>query len=176
MSVDLEELEEKIWWSYLHEDLRELLRQSVLLVKTVKKWDKSQSEERYSFRDYSFVVFPAAKAYEGFLKTLFLDIKVISEETFYGKRFRVGKALNPALKGHLRKKEGIYDKIVEICGGRDLADSLWSTWKTCRNLLFHWFPNEKNAITFEEAEQRVERVISSIDLAFGECKIDRKSD
>ena len=160
-------LENKVWWGYIDEDLQELLKEAMLLVKRVDEWDEH-------FHDYSFVVFPAAKAYEGFLKNLFLDLKLITEQDYSGKRFRIGKALNPALKSRFRKKISVYDRIVEYCGGKDLADSLWDTWKTCRNVLFHWFPNEKNAIDFAEAKQRVERVINTFDIAFKECKMEKE--
>lgn len=161
------ELERKAWWSYLEEDLQELLREAVLLVDKVGKWEQK-------FHDYAFIVFPAAKAYEGFLKKLFLDMGFITEEQFYGKRFRVGKALNPALEKHLRKKYSVYDKLVGFCAGDErLADVLWNTWKQCRNLLFHWFPKERNAISFEEAKEKVSIVLDAIDKAFKECKIKR---
>ena len=158
------DLENKVWWSAIHEDLRELLVESVLLIKEVESWNEK-------FHDYAFVVFPAAKAYEGFLKGLFFELQFISDKDYYGKHFRVGKALNPALDPDLRKKEGVYDKVVEYCGGKKLADQLWSTWKNCRNLLFHWFPHEKNAIDFAEAKSKVQNVIDSIDLAYQSCKL-----
>ena len=161
------ELERKVWWSYLEEDLQELLREAVLLVDKVGKWEQK-------FHDYAFIVFPAAKAYEGFLKKLFLDMGFITEEQFYGKRFRVGKALNPALGKHLRERYSVYDKLVGFCtGDKRLADVLWNTWKQCRNLLFHWFPKERNAISFEEAKEKVSIVLNTIDKAFKECKIKR---
>jgi hypothetical protein len=158
-------IEQRIWWAYLEEDLQELLREAVLLVNKVGSWEEK-------FHDYAFVVFPAAKAYEGFLKKLFLDLGFIREKQFWGKRFRVGKALNPALDTHLRKKYSVYDKLQNFCGDKDLAENLWATWKKCRNLLFHWFPKEKNAISFVEAKQRVEMIIDSIDKSFKECKIE----
>ena len=157
-------LENKAWWSYLEEDLQELLREAILLIDKVEGW-----EER--FHDYAFVVFPASKAYEGFLKKLFLDLGFISEKDYYGRRFRVGKALNPALEKRLRKKESVYDRLVDYCGGRELADRLWDTWRTCRNLLFHWFPKERNAITYEGAKGKVAKIIDVMDAAYKECKI-----
>lgn len=163
----VEDLEKRNWWTYIHEDLQELLKESVLLCDRVSTWDEK-------FHDYSFIVFPAAKAYEGFLKKMFLDLGFITMEDYSGKRFRVGKALNPELERGLRESEGVYDKIVEYCGGVALADRLWETWKICRNLIFHWFPNERNAITLEEAKERVEDVITSIDMAFEGCKINQK--
>jgi hypothetical protein len=159
-------LENRSWWNYIHQDLQELLREATLLVDRVGDWKEK-------FHDYAFIVFPAAKAYEGFLKTLFHDLGFITAEDFYGKHFRIGKALNPSLDTNLREKEGVYDKLVNYCQGKDLADRFWDTWKSGRNLLFHWFPNEKNAITYDEAKKRVEMILTTMDLGFKECKIDR---
>jgi hypothetical protein len=158
-------LDKKNWWQYLGKDLQGLLREAVMLIDKVSLWDEK-------FPDYSFVVFPAAKAYEGFLKLLFLERGFISEDDYYGKRFRVGKALNPSLDRRLRAKESVYDKIVQFCGGKDLGDKMWNTWKVCRNLLFHWFPNEKNAISFEQSKKKVALIIETMDAAFDGCKIE----
>lgn len=158
-------LEKKNWWEYLEKDLQGLLREATLLIEKVGLWDEK-------FHDYSFIVFPAAKAYEGFLKRLFLERGFISEEDYYGKRFRVGKALNPSLEKRLRAKESVYDKIVQFCGGKDLADKMWNTWKVCRNLLFHWFPKEKNTINFDQSKEKVALIIETIDAAFDGCKIE----
>lgn len=170
-----DKLEHNVWWEYLEEDLQELLRESSLLLERAGKWEQT-------FHDYSFVVFPAAKAYEGFLKKLFLDMGFIDKKEYLGRRFRVGKALNPSLynrdmKRHgrykrLRERISVYDKLVGYCGGKDLANELWGTWKTCRNLLFHWFPNEKNAINLVEAGQRIDTITGSMNSAFKECKIE----
>ena len=94
----------------------------------------------------------------------------ISEEDYYGKHFRIGKALNPSLPKEL-KKEGVYDKIVRYCQGRVLADKLWDTWRLSRNLTFHWFPDEKNAISLTEAGERIEMIVEAMDGAFKGCKI-----
>lgn len=156
-------LKNKPWYDYLEEDLRELLEEAFLLI------DKFEGNHQ-SFHDYSFIVFPAAKAYEGFLKKVFLDLGFITSEDYYGKHFRIGKALNPQLEPYLRK-ESVYDKLVEFTGSKVLADMLWETWKNCRNLVFHWFPEEKRAINYEDAVNRVNTVVASIDEAFKECKL-----
>lgn len=162
------DLTERVWWDYVHQDIKDLLNESNLLAAKVENWDEK-------FHDYAFVVFPAAKAYEGFLKTLFLDMGFIDEDEYRGKRFRIGKALNPSLDRKRYRGESVYDRIVEYCGGEELAKSLWDTWKNGRNLLFHWFPEEKNAISFDEAKTMVMEIIDTMDLAFGECKIESKS-
>lgn len=158
-------LQKRPWWSYLEEDLQELVKESSLLLTKVGSWDEK-------FHDYAFIVFPAAKAYEGFLKKLFLDLNLITEEQFYGKRFRVGKALNPALRPRWRKRYGVYDKLTKFCGGDNgLADTLWDTWREARNVLFHWFPNEKNAVSFDEANRKFEMILYAFDKATKECNI-----
>lgn len=157
-------LKDKPWYDYLEEDLRELLEESFELIERVPAWHDG-------FHDYSFIVFPAAKAYEGYLKKLFLDLGFIGEKDYYGKHFRIGKALNPQLEKIYREKESVYDRIVAFSKDSHLGDMLWDTWKTCRNLVFHWFPDEKRAITYDEAKQRVEKVIGAIDESYRECKM-----
>jgi hypothetical protein len=166
----MEQLENRPWWSYLGEDLQKLISTSEFIYRVVESWGADLPGGKNKFDDYSFVVFPAAKAYEGFLKKLFFDLKFITEEDYYGKHFRIGKALNPSLPKELRR-EGVYDKIVQYCGGTQLADDLWEAWRLSRNLTFHWFPNEKNAITLTEAGERVEMIVHAIDVAFEGCKI-----
>ena len=166
----IEQLESRSWWSYLGSDLQKLISASEFIYMAVQSWGADLPGGKREFHDYSFVVFPAAKAYEGFLKKLFLDLNFITEEDYYGKHFRIGKALNPSLPKELRR-EGVYDKIVQYCHGEKLAEKLWDTWRLSRNLIFHWFPNEKNAITLAEAGERVEKIIDAIDESFKECKI-----
>lgn len=167
----LEDLEKRNWWGYLGEDLQKLIKASEFIYTSVKSWGADLPGGKAEFDDYSFVVFPAAKAYEGFLKKMFLDLKFITEDDYYGKHFRIGKALNPSLPKELRR-EAVYEKIVNFCGGKDLADKLWETWRLSRNLVFHWFPDEKNAITLSEAGERIEMIIGAVDMAFTECRME----
>jgi hypothetical protein len=159
-------LEDRPWWNYVHRDMRELLTESEILVENVAKW-------KHKFHDYAFVVFPAAKAYEGFLKMLFLDMGFITQEDFYGKRFRIGRALNPALEPRFREHESVYDKLTHFCHGEELPKSLWEMWKKGRNMSFHWFPDERNAITFVEAKNIVHEIFDTMDLAFVGCKMEK---
>ena len=70
----LEALELKSWWTYLGEDIQKLLQTSEFIYKAVESWGANLPGGEEQFHDYSFVVFPAAKAYEGFLKKIFLRI------------------------------------------------------------------------------------------------------
>ncbi|OGM08471.1 hypothetical protein A2Z67_01380 [Candidatus Woesebacteria bacterium RBG_13_36_22] len=161
-----EKLEKHNWWGYIHKDLKDLVKESYLLINKVEGWEEK-------FNDYAFVIFPAAKAYEGFLKTLFYDMGFITDEEYFGKRFRIGKALNPALEENLREKESVYDKLVSFCQGKELPNALWETWKGGRNLLFHWFPDQRNAISFSEAKRIFQKILMTMDLAFVGCKINK---
>jgi hypothetical protein len=164
-------LEDKVWWDYVEPDLQELLVASEFLSNVVKSWGGDMKSGSKVFHDYSFVVFPAAKAYEGFLKKMFLDLGFITTEDYLGKHFRIGKALNPFLEERFRDNESVYDKIVKHCGGKALADQLWNAWSTGRNLIFHWFPEEKKVISFREAEVKIDLIINAMDNAFEGCKI-----
>ena len=159
----MEFLKTKKWWPYIDQDIKNLFVEAFSLVEFS---DKAEQK----FDDYSFVVFPAAKGYEGFLKKTFLDLGFISKEDYFGKRFRVGKALNPHLEENLRQ-ESVYDKLVDYCKGKKVADQLWETWRLSRNLIFHWFPNEKNILDLNEAKERLEMILSAMDSLFLECKI-----
>jgi hypothetical protein len=170
----LEQLKNRHWWNYLGEDLQELLTASEFIFLDVESWGEGIPDGKNKFHDYSFVVFPAAKAYEPFLKKLFLSLGFITEEDYYGKHFRIGKALNPSLPKELAR-ESVYNRMVQFLQSHALADKLWDTWRLSRNLTFHWFPNEKNAITLPEAGERIEMIIDAMDQAFTECKVDTKT-
>lgn len=167
-------MEKKVWWNYVEPDLQELLVLSEFLTNVVRSWGGDLPAGSKVFHDYSFVVFPAAKAYEGFLKKMFLDMGFIANEDYLGKRFRIGKALNPFLEERFRDRESVYDKLVKYCGGKELADSLWNAWTNGRNLVFHWFPEEKKALSFKDAEERIEMIIGAMDKAFKGCDIINK--
>ena len=54
-------------WSYLSDEQRGLILDGEQLL--------SDSKHLTSISDYSFLVFPFAKAFEGFLKKLFLNLR-----------------------------------------------------------------------------------------------------
>lgn len=162
----VEQLKAKNWWTYLSPDLQDLFTTSIYLLTEVDGWSNT-------FVDYSFIVFPAAKAYEGFLKKLFLDMRLITEEDYNGTHFRIGKALNPQLEKRLRDDSWVFPKLTQFCGGPDLPTTLWNTWKKCRNTVFHWFPRELRALSLEDAHDHVSMIIDALDQSFEACRMDR---
>lgn len=123
--------------------------------------------------DYSFLVSPIAKAYEGFLKDFFLKIKIIDQFSYESDRFRVGKTLNPSLR---YKRFSIYQKLIDLDdNGEELAEILWNAWKYGRNEIFHYFPNALKNLTQPEAEERIHLVLSAIIRAGEFLKLHQKN-
>lgn len=149
---------------FVSEDLKKLLRDGETLVEVV-----ASSTQTYS--DYSFVVFPFAKAYEGFLKELFFKLDLISEKEYFGHRFRIGRTLNPVLEKRFRSRDSIYDKLANYCGNKDLAEEFWEVWKKGRNLLFHYFPNNYQALTLDEAKKIIVEILAVMEKALAECRV-----
>jgi hypothetical protein len=110
--------------------------------------------------DYAFFVAPISKAYEGFLKDFFLKIGIISENEYHSDRFRVGKTLNPSLR---YKRFSVYQKLTDIHDeGEELAEDLWTAWKSGRNQIFHYFPNISQDLSKNEAEDRIDMLLKTI--------------
>jgi hypothetical protein len=110
--------------------------------------------------DYSFIVAPAAKAYEGYLKHFFLELDIIDQYSFESDRFRVGKTLNPSLR---YKRYSIYKKLADLDEkGEELAEKLWNAWKLGRNEIFHYFPGNIKKLNRAEAQERIDLILRAI--------------
>jgi len=83
-------------------------------------------EERMKsgYDDYSYVVFPIAKAYEGFLKQYFYDLGFIDYMTYSDRRFRIGRVLNPDVSPSRQDEFWMYGRLAQMCGA-GLARGLW---------------------------------------------------
>jgi hypothetical protein len=113
-----------------------------------------------SISDFSFLVAPIAKAYEGFLKDFFLKIGIISDNDYESDRFRVGKTLNPSLR---YKRFSVFQKLADYHEqGEELAETLWDAWKFGRNEIFHYFPSSYKSLSRNEAEDRISLLLRAI--------------
>ncbi len=157
-------LEQFNWFSQLESSQQELLKMAYILY---EREGKASSVELY---DYSFVVFPVAKAYEGFLKQYLFELQLIDQRTFEGKRFRIGRALNPDIRENQQDEFWLYDDLELMCG-KQVAHVLWQSWLQGRNRVVHFFPLEKHKISLSEAKERIEMMIETMDMAY-RCKID----
>jgi len=152
-----------VWRLYLKPDLNEMVEVSQLLVEEYR----GRSE---AFTDFSFMVFPAAKAFEGFLKQYFMDLEILPHKVLTSKKFRIGRSLNPDLPQRLRDKYWLYDDVVRACTP-EIARQLWETWLECRNQVFHYFPNEPKQLSYSEAEAKIDQIFEVVSQAVS-CKID----
>ena len=110
--------------------------------------------------DYSFLVAPAAKVYEGFLNDFFFKIGIIDENEHESDRFRVGKTLNPSLR---YKRFSVYKRLADYHEqGEELAEILWNAWKLGRNEILHYFPNNLKKISRTEAEDLIDLILRAV--------------
>lgn len=163
-------------WEYLSPHQKDLL----ITGEHLKEYVLSLPDRPYS--DYSFIVFPYAKAYEGFLKQLFLDIDYITEEEYESDFLRLGKLLSPNGSNGVGNGNGngtasLYNRIRDEATS-DLAKKIWQTWKRGRNELFHYFPHNYKQATLEEALEIIDNIKEAMQITFNmlfvKCKV-RKS-
>ncbi len=147
------------WLDHVDPVQRQLLVEAEYLLEREKKAQKSQQ-----IVDYGFLVYPAAKAYEGFLKHFFYRNGLIDAHMYQSDHFRIGKAVNPDLPEKYREDGWVYDDISRLFGD-DLPPRLWSTWRKCRNHVFHFKPDKLRLYTLVEAQIKVELIFSTIELA-----------
>lgn len=140
----------------LSEGQRELLNQGIFLVQIMA------DDHPHDFADYSFVVFPFAKCYEGFLKQVFFDVGFIRQEDYVGTHFRLGKVLSPALAKRLGNRS-VYAKICNNDKWCSLADEIWNAWKVGRNQVFHYFPHNLQSLQLVEAIKIVNMLLITMD-------------
>jgi len=151
------------FWFYLSKNQKDLINEGLYLMNDVIK------NHAYHFKDYSFLVFPFAKAYEGFLKQLFLDVKFISHLDYISDHLRLGKLLSPNLVNKL-KERSLYKKIKDKAG-QELADKIWNAWKIGRNQVFHYYPHNLKALTFFQAENVIDNILSVMEESYGNLKV-----
>jgi len=147
-------------WQYLAFDERSLVHDGQFLLEDATRHPDQKPT------DYSYLVFPFAKLYEGFLKQLFRDLGFLTESEWRSEHFRIGKAMSPNMARRLGKKS-IY-KEVEGRFGSELAARIWHTWKEGRNLVFHYFPHNYRALTLDQARFLIIQIIETMDAAVRE--------
>lgn len=154
-------LESEAWYLFLDESMRLLVDEALFL----RDREESLGE---TLPDYSFIVFPIAKAYEGFVKKFALEMGLLSREGYESKRFRVGRSLNPAVAEADRDEWWIYGSLKRSCGeveGQSVADLMWQAWHSGRNRLFHYFPDSKEMIGIVDASSRIDHFIEAMRAA-----------
>lgn len=141
-------------WYYLSPEQRVLVGDGEFLL------GDSEHHRDEEPTDYSYLVFPFAKLYEGFLKQLFLDLDIISSHEYNSDHYRIGKALSPNLVSRLGRRSAYRE--LERRFGVNLATRIWQTWKNGRNLVFHYFPHNYRALTLAQAKLLIEDITSTM--------------
>lgn len=153
-------------WDYMSEHQKDLIKQGFHL------HDDVLIDKRYFTYDYSFIVFPFAKAYEGFLKQVFLDMGFITEREYFSNHFRVGKVLSPSLSKRLGRRS-VYLKLYSKFG-REISELVWQTWKVGRNEVFHYYPHNIKCLSLSEAEKINETILYTMEKVVQKLKISKK--
>lgn len=154
---------DSLLWKYISEDTRGLIMDGEMLLDHAGKVPHEVS-------DYSYLVFPFAKAYEGFLKTLFLDLKLIKKSDYYGDDIRIGRILNPHFKS---KKYSVYSKLCRHNGiNEEIPEKLWKMWKKGRNQVFHYFPHNFRKLSYQEALQIIRGFAEAMATVIEKCGIE----
>jgi hypothetical protein len=154
------------FWQYLSQNQKDLILEGEYLMNDIVR------DQKLDFKDYSFLIFPFAKAYEGFLKQLFRDAKLISHLDYISDHLRLGKLLSPNLIEKLGDRS-LYLKISSVAS-KELAERIWITWKNGRNLVFHYFPHNLKAVNLEEAEKIIDDFIETMKDAYTNLKLHTK--
>ena len=113
--------------------------------------------------DYSYVVFPFAKLYEGFLKDYLLQLGIIFQKDYNSDHFRIGKVLSPHLVRRLGSRSAFGQ--LEQKYGQNLPQLLWRAWKEGRNLIFHYFPHNFQTLSKKQAESSITLLIHAMEEA-----------
>lgn len=156
---------ESTLWSYLSADIKDLFEDGEIILNFVDKY-----RDKDNITDYSFMVFPFAKGYEGFLKRFLLDTRLIREEDYYSDDIRIGRILNP---NFVKEKSNVFNKICKSKEAREVPKKLWSVWKRGRNLIFHYFPHNFRKLEYHEAIDLINEIIDAMNSAVVNCNITR---
>lgn len=148
--------------NYISEGQKDLVDEGLHLL------EHAESDHESHLQDYSFVVFPFAKAYEGFLKQVFLGAGYITRRDYYSQHFRIGKVLSPNLV-HRLGRESVYKKICDE-SGCDISERMWQTWKKGRNEVFHYFPHNLHSLNLKDARVLIEDIIATMELVVEKVK------
>ncbi len=150
-------------WTYLSEDIRGLLIDGEDLI------DHAMKHGGEAASDFSYLVFPFAKSYEGFLKKLFLDLDLIQEDEYYGDDIRIGRILNPHF---MKENKNIFGRLSESKhAGHDTANLMWDVWKKGRNQVFHYFPHNFRRLSYGESIELIQQFVQAMHAAVASCPI-----
>jgi hypothetical protein len=154
------------WYKNLNRAIRAYIDQTIVLL-------ERERASMDTFEHYGFLVFPAAKAYEGYLKNYLYTMGLVTEHQVYSEHFRIGKALNPDLPKSYRKDDWVFERLSTTCGEKT-AGLLWEAWREGRNKVFH-FNDGHESLSLVEAEMKIDMIFAAIAEA-DRCGVKLKDD
>ena len=141
------DFEKASWFTLLDDNGQRLVKLSEILY---------EREERMKtmYESYSFVVFPMAKAYEGFIKLYLKKTGILNRSDYIDVKFRIGRALNPDISDRHKDEWWLFDDLERACG-KDTARAMWNAWIECRNHVFHFYFDDEIEMDLEEAKNKL---------------------
>ena len=140
--------------NFLGRELLELYQDSCDLFENVHNFD--------NMSDYSFVLLPIAKVYEGVLKKVLIVIGLTKLADWESNpNLSVSKYFNPV--GDSRIFEALEDKARD----KSVPHIIYSTYQECRNKIFHYDLHRDDRIkTIKDAEFYKKRIEYAIEKAY----------
>ncbi len=155
--MQIRDFESSSWYAFFDENGRRLVSLSLALYERERRMHTT-------LQSYSFLVFPMAKAYEGFLKLYLKKMGLLNRGDYSDAKFRIGRALNPDISERHKDEWWLYDDVVTVCGEK-VARDLWDAWIQCRNRVFHYYFDEEVEMTLPQAEKKMEQMASAMEAA-----------
>jgi hypothetical protein len=146
-------------WEYLTPEMKELAAEGEMLLNSCVVTGNKE------IKDFSYLVFPWGKLYEGFLKKIFLDLGFITSEDYYGNDIRIGKLLSTGGRNIPPHRLSIVKELSSTkVFGENLTKIMRGVWKNSRNLVFHFFPDNFYKIDLVTSRKRINETIKCMEI------------
>jgi len=147
-------------FNFLDNGMRMLLLTSILLQKIfrtlstdVKQEDLKPIDLDVIADDYSFIAFPAAKAFEGYLKKLLIKLRLIKKSELKKDPFKT--------IGYLLNSEK-FEKKVRDKRFRHIPKEVQVEWDKSRNYILHYDIDKIPKISKEDTDVRISAILKII--------------
>ena len=149
--------------NFIGEELLDLYEDSV---KIFEDYNKEIEKSLHNMSDYSFLVLPMAKVYEGILKRVLVKTKILKEEDLLSNpTINVGGYFNP-IGNHK-----IFDRLKDKARDKTVPHIIYSTYQECRNNILHYDSYKDNRIkNIKDAEFYARRIMHAIDKVYESFK------
>lgn len=145
---------------YIGNDLLELLEDGYRMINDFNKDKGTLSFPQVS--DYSFLILPTAKAYEGILKKILINKGMLKEEGLKNNpNVNVGSFFNPL------GNEAVFKILRDKARDKSIPHVIYSTYQECRNQLLHYDLYRDNRVkSIDEARFIYQRIIDAINKVY----------